>query len=149
MGEIHEHSVVRFENLLNEQLEPLLRQPAHVQSGLVDERNLQLLLQILLLVGYFLQRILHQMVPANADVQEEYLDLGLLMPGHLLHQRPPRRQDHLLLGVLRQDVLFGHDAQYERVLAIRKLVGPLWVLPRVVFLYIIRLNLLYSPLPVN
>ena len=43
------------------------------------------------------------------------------MPGHLLHERPPGREDHLLLRVLGQDVLLRHDAQHERVLAVREL----------------------------
>ena len=41
----------------------------------------------------------------------------------------------LLLRVLGEDVLFGHDAEDEGVLAVRELVRPLWVLPGVVLLH--------------
>ena len=41
----------------------------------------------------------------------------------------------LLLRVLGEDVLFGHDAEDEGVLAVRELVRPLRVLPGVVLLH--------------
>ncbi len=43
---------------LDEELEPLLGQPAHVQPGLVDKGDLQLLLQVPLLLGDLLQGVL-------------------------------------------------------------------------------------------
>ena len=44
-------------------LEPLLGEPAHVQPRFTHERDLELLLEVLLLLGYLLQGILHQVRP--------------------------------------------------------------------------------------
>ena len=60
---INEHPVFRVEDFPDEELEPLLGEPAHVQPGLADERHLQLLLQVSLLLRDLLQRVQHQVVP--------------------------------------------------------------------------------------
>ena len=52
--------------------------------------------------------------------------MGLLVAGHLLDEGLPGRQDHLLFGILGQDVPLGHDAQDEGILAVRELAGPIW-----------------------
>ena len=38
----------------------------------------------------------------------------------------PSSQNHLLLGILRQNVPLCNDAQYEGILAVRELARPIW-----------------------
>lgn len=53
---VHEHPVVRVEDLSDQQQKPFLRQPSHVQSRLPDKRHFQLFLQILLFACYLKKR---------------------------------------------------------------------------------------------
>ena len=53
-------AVIEFRRHRVASLEPLLGESAHVQPRFANERDLEFLLEVLLLLGYLLKRILHQ-----------------------------------------------------------------------------------------
>ena len=85
MGVVDEHSVFWLKNLPDEKLEPLLGQPTHVQSRLSQEGYFQLFLQVFLFGRYLLHGVGHQVISSDSDVEKEQLDVGHLMPHHVLH----------------------------------------------------------------